>query len=213
MAPLHCLRHLWSRGPVLRLPLVAVLEGGASALFSTFHSPAKRSEADCCPGPSLTVSFHASLGRRSELQQLLDRAQNDQIPITVVRGESGAGKTSLLQAGLQYTLKKENCVYWEARSQNAPAGLLHAIQSVFPEVQSLDTLPSACKNRWVLILDQFEQISAQNPDHHPVFMLLERIVRENPPHKLSVVIRFRRRLWRTGRISNSRNNFAPSRSQ
>jgi hypothetical protein len=134
----------------------------------------------------------ASLGRRAELQFLLDRAQNDQIPITVVRGESGAGKTSLLQAGLQFTLKKENCVYWEARSSNAPGELLHAIRNQFPEIGSLDALPAASKSRWVLILDQFEQLRAGSPEYFPVFQLLERIVKEPRPHRLSPVVSFRR---------------------
>lgn len=134
----------------------------------------------------------ANLGRRAELQLLLDRAQNDQLPITVVRGESGAGKTSLLQAGLQYTLKKENCVYWEARANNAPARLLYAIRNQFPEIDSLESLPGASKSRCVLILDQFEQLSAGNAEHVPVFQLLARIAQEPTPHRFSAVVGFRR---------------------
>ena len=134
----------------------------------------------------------AGLGRQAELNFLLDRARNDQIPITVVRGESGAGKTSLLQAGLQYTLGREACVYWEAYPNNAPARLLHAIQNQFPEIQSLDSLPVGSKSRWVLILDQFEQLRPGRPEHQPVFELLERIANEPAPHRLSAVIGFRR---------------------
>ena len=134
----------------------------------------------------------ASLGRRTEVQLLLDRAQNDQIAITVVRGESGSGKTSLLQAGLQYALKKENCVYWEARANNAGVGLLHAIQNQFSEIESLESLPGASKGRWVLILDQFEQLSAKNPDHLTVFRVLEKLAQEPAPHRLSAVVGFRR---------------------
>ena len=134
----------------------------------------------------------ASLGRRAELQSVLDRAQNEQIPITVVRGESGAGKTSLLQDGLQYTLKKENCVYWEARPNNAPGELLHAIRNQFPDIESLDSLPSASKGRWVLIMDQFEQLRPGRLEHRPVFQLLERIAKEPAPHRLSVVVGLRR---------------------
>ncbi len=134
----------------------------------------------------------ARLGRRAELALLLDRVQNDQIPITVVRGESGAGKTSLLQAGLQYTLKKENCVYWEARPNNAPTELLHAIRNQFPDIESLNSLPDASNTRWVLILDQFEQLRSTKDEHLPIFELLARIVREPAPHRLSTVVSFRR---------------------
>lgn len=132
------------------------------------------------------------LGRRAELESLLGLAQDEQTPIIVVRGESGSGKTSLLQAGLRYALGVESCVYWEALPDNPSGALLHAIQSRFPEIESLDALPSASMSRWVLILDQFEQLRVDQPDHLPVFQLLERIANEPAPHRLSVVVGFRR---------------------
>src|SRR5688572_28256052 len=42
------------------------------------------------------------LGRESELQKLLGLVLDDQILMIVVRGTSGAGKTSLLRAGLKH---------------------------------------------------------------------------------------------------------------
>jgi hypothetical protein len=51
------------------------------------------------------------LGRDHELAQLLSLTLNDQIPLIVVMGESGVGKTSLLRAGLSYILQSQNVQY------------------------------------------------------------------------------------------------------
>jgi hypothetical protein len=134
----------------------------------------------------------AQLGRRMELQQLLGLAQNDRIAISAVRGESGAGKTSLLQAGLAYTLGQEQCVYWEAVPEKASDALLHAIRSQLPGMESLESLPEACPKRCVLILDQFEQLRPGEPTHAPIFDLLQRIAKGPAPRKLSAVVGFRR---------------------
>ena len=83
-------------------------------------------------------------------------------------------------------------MYWEAYPNNAPSRLLHAIQDQFPEIESLESLPAGSKSRWVLILDQFEQIRPGKPEQVPVFELLERIANEPAPHRLSAVIGFRR---------------------
>jgi len=143
--------------------------------------------------------LYQGLGRRAELSTLLAYAADSQTSISVVRGESGAGKTSLLQAGLRYYLLMQKppvpCVYWEATPSNPTAALLRAIQSELPDtlaVRSLDDLPQPSCPRWVLILDQFEQLRRNAPDHSPVFAFLERLVLQPPPHQLSVIIGFRR---------------------
>lgn len=134
----------------------------------------------------------ARLGRPNELQRLLSVARNYSIGVCAVRGQSGAGKTSLLQAGLTFNLGIEHSVYWEATPVSPGAALLRAIQSRFPQVSSLDTLPNDFLGRCVLILDQFEQLSERVPGHAPVFDLLERIARSPAPRALSAVVGFRR---------------------
>ena len=61
----------------------------------------------------------ARLGRKMELARLLSLVRDDQIAISVVRGESGAGKTSLLQAGLEYTAWAKDSA---STGRRAPAG-------------------------------------------------------------------------------------------
>ena len=80
-------------------------------------------------GPEDGLLFQR-LGRDHELAQLLSLTLNDQIPLIVVMGESGVGKTSLLRAGLSYILKGQNVqyIYWEALPTESPERLLHAIQ-------------------------------------------------------------------------------------
>lgn len=52
----------------------------------------------------------------------------------VVRGASGAGKTSLLRAGLKHILGARAIFhYWEALPSEPDKGLLRAIQETWPE--------------------------------------------------------------------------------
>jgi hypothetical protein len=134
----------------------------------------------------------AHLGRNMELQQLLGLARDDRIAVSAIRGESGVGKTSLLQAGLAYALREEQCVYWEAVPEKAPDALLHAIRSLLPCVESLESLPDGCPKRCVLILDQFEQLRRSEPAHAPIFALVNRIARAPAPYKLSAIVGYRR---------------------
>src|SRR5215212_12236965 len=69
------------------------------------------------------------LGRESELQKLLGLVLDDQVLMVVVRGASGAGKTSLLRAGLKHILgDRVTFHYWEAVPTEPDKGLLHALQ-------------------------------------------------------------------------------------
>jgi hypothetical protein len=71
------------------------------------------------------------LSRKTEIENLLTHLLDDQIPMVVLMGESGVGKTSLLRAGISDGLKKRNVrlIYWEALPSNPSDRLLHAIQS------------------------------------------------------------------------------------
>lgn len=72
------------------------------------------------------------LGRNQELNSLNNYVKDPQIPLVVIMGESGAGKSSLLRAGLSHSLKGTDSayVYWEALPHNTVAGLLNAVNRV-----------------------------------------------------------------------------------
>ncbi|MEP7341969.1 MAG: ATP-binding protein, partial [Acidobacteriota bacterium] len=138
------------------------------------------------------------LGRESELQKLLGLVLDDQVLMVVVRGASGAGKTSLLRAGLKHILgDRVTFHYWEAVPTEPDKGLLRAIQEKWPEgagrPASLDELVNPAdalgRQSHVIVLDQFEQLRGSRK----IFQLLRRIVRESkPPHRITWVIAFRR---------------------
>lgn len=138
------------------------------------------------------------LERESELQKLLGLVLDNQILMIVVRGASGAGKTSLLRAGLKHILGERAIFhYWEAVPVEPDKGLLRAVHERWPEGATKPTTlaelvnPSDALGRQshVIVLDQFEQLRGNKK----IFQLLRRIVRESkPPHRITWVIAFRR---------------------
>jgi hypothetical protein len=142
------------------------------------------------------------LGRESELSKLVGLVRDEQIGLAVVMGESGAGKTSLLRAGLSNALGDQGIgfLYWETLPTAPAEGLLKAAAARWQrmgseaEPRSLDDLlaPPAGDARRAIVLDQFEQLHLDRPDHQPIFDLLRRIATEqSPPHRTTWLIAFR----------------------
>ena len=145
------------------------------------------------------------LGRQIELGQLRGHILDDQVGLVVVRGESGAGKTSLLRAGLTQVLEDKDppvaCHYWESVPEKPAERLLAAIRQSWPDwenkpdLNSLDDLyaTDALPGRHVVILDQFEQLDRHHADHQPIFALLKHILSEAPPpHHTTWIVAYRR---------------------
>lgn len=142
------------------------------------------------------------LGREVELTQLVGLLDDDQTGLAVVMGESGAGKTSLLRAGLSNLAADRDLgrVYWEALHGDPATGLLRAVQSRWQAArypappQSLDDLqiPPLGTGRRVVVLDQFEQLHPEQDAHRPIFELLRHIAGELPPHRTTWLVAFRR---------------------
>jgi len=138
------------------------------------------------------------LGRESDLQKLLGLVLDNQVLMVVVRGASGAGKTSLLRAGLKHILGDDVIFhYWEAVPAEPDKGLLRAIKERWPQDAAKPTTlaelinPSDALGRQshVIVLDQFEQLRG----NRKIFQLLRRIIRDSrPPHRITWVIAFRR---------------------
>ena len=138
------------------------------------------------------------LGRESELARLLGLVLDDQVLMVAVRGASGAGKTSLLRAGLKHILGDRGTFhYWEAVPAEPEKGLLRAIQEKWPGgttkpvtlTELINPSDALGRQSHVIVLDQFEQLRG----NRKVFQLLRRIIRESkPPHRITWVIAFRR---------------------
>lgn len=138
------------------------------------------------------------LGRENELQKLLGFVLDNQMLMVVVRGASGAGKTSLLRAGLKHIVGDRSVFhYWEAVPSEPDKGLLRAIQERWPEgstkpgtlAELVNPSDALGRQSHVIVLDQFEQLRG----NRKIFQLLRRIIRESrPPHRITWVIAFRR---------------------
>jgi hypothetical protein len=159
-------------------------------------------------GPNDGTLFRR-LGRETELTQLLSLILDDQIPLVVVRGESGVGKTSLLRAGLTHILKDQNVqyLYWEAVPTQSPERLLHVLQEQWqnsPTPQGLDDdvlrVGSQGAPRRVIVLDQFEQLHPDETTHQSIFDLFRKVATTHmPPYRTTWIVAFRREydsFWR-----------------
>jgi transcriptional regulator with XRE-family HTH domain len=145
------------------------------------------------------------LGREDEIATLLDWILNEQIGLIIVMGESGAGKTSLLRAGLPGLLAKQDPPieyhYWEAVPDRPAAGLLAAVQTGWattadmtaPQKLSDLYIPSQHGARRVVVLDQFEQLGPSKSQLQPIFQLIKNVaITAMPPHRITYIVVFRR---------------------
>lgn len=155
------------------------------------------------------------LGREDELGKLLGFIEDDQVRLVVLMGASGAGKTSLLRAGLTDILKNKGIDYhyWEAVPTSPGQRLLHAIQESWssaqargyggafetasgPRPETLEDLvnssPALGGRSHVVVLDQFEQLHGSGANNQ-VLRLLRKVARESkPPHRVTWLVAFRR---------------------
>lgn len=198
----------WHGDAIVRYLLIAAGVGfvlyGAYKIFRLVYvppMPPAKDRPSAIKGPMAFTEadgeLFRKLGRESELQKLLGMALDDQVLLIVVRGASGAGKTSLLRAGLKHILGDRAIFhYWEAVPTEPDKGLLRALQEKWPEgagrPASLDVLVNPAdalgRQSHVFVLDQFEQLRGSRK----IFQLLRRIVRESkPPHRITWVIAFR----------------------
>lgn len=119
-----------------------------------------------------------ALGREAEIQQCVELLRAQEYPLIALYGLSGCGKTSLLRAGIRYTVNKDDsgincrCFYWPALKFVVP-------EPVAPEAE-----------RVVILIDQFELLDRKKIEHKPVFDFLSRVSGLPSPHTIQVVVCF-----------------------
>lgn len=103
-------------------------------------------------------------GRESEIQEIYSKFYTS--PLLLVYGESGSGKTSLIQCGLQAEIPREDALFITTRmATGTPQAVLKkAINQQLnsplensPVDEMLDTLYQQKSKPIVLVLDQFEE--------------------------------------------------------
>jgi hypothetical protein len=216
VAAIFGLKNNWQRisdfaSAILLLIGAVLLIWAAVRIWRVVSPPYESVSADRPPvikgpiafGPHDAAIF-SRLGRENEKATLLNYVVDEQIGLIVVKGDSGAGKTSLLRAGLPDLLAKQTPPiayhYWESVPDQAEAGVLNAIKfrwAKSPETpipQQLTDLyvaqPQA--GRRVIVLDQFEQLSPSKRGHAAIFRLLKHAaVDALPPHQTTYIVAFR----------------------
>jgi WD40 repeat protein len=109
-------------------------------------------------------------GRDQEIAELYSRFYRARL--VVVFGESGAGKTSLIQCGLRNEVPREDALFLPVRCAVDPLGalraeLLHQLRAGTQAPASIPTLMEQVAERksktLVLVLDQFEELFLLQP--------------------------------------------------
>ena len=191
---------------VLWLAGVMLLAYGIHRIYRLVYVPdlpPEKNRPSAIKGPMAFTegdgALFRKLGRESDLQKLLGLILDNQVLMVVVRGASGAGKTSLLRAGLTHILadKGVHYHYWEAVPTESDKMLLRAIRETWPadaaKPATLDDLVNPAdelgRQSHIIVLDQFEQLRGSKA----IFRLLTQIARKaKPPHRITWVIAFRR---------------------
>lgn len=162
------------------------------AVPSSVRGPLAFTEADS--------ELFRKLGRELLINQALAYVTGNQFPVILVSGESGVGKTSLLRAGLMVPLTEQfdrKVIYWEATPTNSWESLTRTIIEGFGGDAGSVSFEGfferkASATGVVMILDQFEQLSADNEKHLPIFELILRAARAPAPHSVTWMVAFRR---------------------
>jgi hypothetical protein len=139
-------------------------------------------------------SLFWKLGRINDIRRLLAFVENTHLAITALHGEDGAGKTSLLWAGLKPVLKQRDiqCAYCDAAVTDPVDGVRNAIFNELKVDVGRNVEEAAkIKTRSVLILDSFEQLDEDRSEHVSLFALLQTLQRQSAPYPLQVIVAYR----------------------
>ncbi|WP_405179717.1 NACHT and WD repeat domain-containing protein [Nocardia sp. NBC_01377] len=156
-----------------------------------------------CPYPGLTAyrdrdrdRFFGRTRHTAELTELVRAAADTKGGIVTLVGASGAGKSSLLAAGLTATLTREPerwSVVTVTPGAHPLAALMEAMSAGKPNDEPSSAVATACINRRLLIIDQFEELFTLCVDEHERDVYLSTLHRlaTHPPRPIAVVIALR----------------------
>ncbi|HEX3552626.1 MAG TPA: hypothetical protein VIA62_05310 [Thermoanaerobaculia bacterium] len=129
------------------------------------------------------------LQRSDERDILLGWVEDTQVPLIVLTGDAGVGKTSLVRAGLLYTLngmKYDPPIYWDARPKERDAPILQALSGgILSEVYDDILVPNRTKPR-VIVVDHLECLPEEQL--RSIFNSLESFVSASAPFRQTWMI-------------------------
>jgi HEAT repeat protein len=131
--------------------------------------------------PYTTNDAHRFYGRQIDTSNIMNQILQPDYRLGVLQGESGVGKTSIIQAGLIPELKKKNIQWGYISLNNLPREtgtskdlmdfLVNRVSRAFelPECRSLEDIAKKLEKKQagdsVVFLDQFEQIFDRTADN------------------------------------------------
>ena len=141
-------------------------ERSLARLRELLNAPVPQAEQIPCPYPGM-VPFRAEdakffFGRDAEIDEMVRRLRGQNVLYVI--GPSGSGKSSLVFAGLVVELQKRQPDKWLVRSLRPGNAPLDALRQAVGDVLDLKTYkPVGLQSqRLLLVIDQFEELFAQN---------------------------------------------------
>jgi hypothetical protein len=144
--------------------------------------------------------YFKKLGRQSEVDQIISYLDSANT-LVVVLGPSGSGKTSLLRAGVHYRLqgasqdgieagKSIPSIYFAATEKEPAAVLARSIEMITDVdcSENFTALLGAEKGQLIVLIDQLERLDRKNPDHAPIFELIQQVADRSKTHSLQMVV-------------------------
>lgn len=142
--------------------------------------------------PDNDLKLFPNLGHGAAIDSLVDRVSDNQTPLVMLRGKAGAGKTSVLRAGLIPKLKTAKIYYAQILSELTAESLIAAANTKLDiDLETDFTEKLSSPDLRVLIIDQFEFLQSGHPAFQPIMTVLKNWCNQPAPYQVKFVIAFR----------------------